>query len=190
MTNSFYDNQIKNRNFLSPSGFQFNLARAPKVDFFSNSTRIPGIQLGNIDVGNYLKAIPVPGDQIQFEDLTLQFLVDENMENYLEIHNWIYSLGYPKSVDQFGDLIRADDNQFVIDDLRQFSDGTLTVLNSNFVPMSYIKFKDLFPISLSTLEFTASESDYSYFTATVTFKYLIYEILDTKFKVKTSSITT
>ena len=177
-------------NFLSPSGFQFNLARAPKVDFFSNSTRIPGIQLGNIDVGNYLKSIPVPGDQIQFEDLTLQFLVDENMENYLEIHNWIYSLGYPKSVDQFGDLIRADDNQFVIDNLRQFSDGTLTVLNSNFVPMSYIKFKDLFPVSLSTLEFTASETDYSYFTATVTFKYLIYEILDTKFKVRTSSITT
>ena len=112
------------------------------------------------------------------------------MENFLEIHNWIYSLGYPKSVDQFGDLVRADDNQFVIDDLRQFSDGTLTVLNSNFVPMSYIKFKDLFPVSLSTLEFTASETDYSYFTATVTFKYLIYEILDTKFKVRTSSITT
>ena len=189
MTNSFYDNQIKNRNFLSPSGFQFNLARAPKVDFFSNSTRIPGIQLGNIDVGNYLKAIPVPGDQIQFEDLTLQFLVDENMENFLEIHNWLYGLGYPKSVDQFGDLIRAA-NDGGIDNLRQFSDGTLTVLNSNFVPMSYIKFKDLFPISLSTLEFTASESDYSYFTATVTFKYLIYEILDTKFKVRTSSITT
>ena len=78
----------------------------------------------------------------------------------------------------------------VIDNLRQFSDGTLTVLNSNFVPMSYIKFKDLFPVSLSTLEFTAGETDYSYFTATVTFKYLIYEILDTKFKVKTSSITT
>jgi hypothetical protein len=56
--------------------------------------------------------------------------------------------------------------------------------------MSYIKFKDLFPISLSTLEFTAGETDYSYFTATVTFKYLIYEILDTKFKVRTSSITT
>ena len=189
MTNSFYDNQIKNRNFLSPSGFQFNLARAPKVDFFSNSTRIPGIQLGNIDVGNYLKAIPVPGDQIQFEDLTLQFLVDENMENFLEIHNWLYGLGYPKSVDQFGDLIRAANDEG-IDNLRQFSDGTLTVLNSNFVPMSYIKFKDLFPISLSTLEFTAGETDYSYCTATVTFKYLIYEILDTKFKVRTSSITT
>ena len=188
MANSFYDKQIKNRNFLSPSGFQFNLAKAPKVDFFSNSARIPGITLGEIMVGNYLKSVPVPGDQIQFEDLTLQFIVDENLENYLEIHNWIYSLGYPKSVDQFGSLVTNADSE--IDNLRQFSDGTLTVLNSNFNPMAYIKFTDMFPVSLSTLEFTASENDYTYFTATVTFKYLLYEILDTKFKVRTTSITT
>ena len=186
MANTFYDKQIKNRNFLSPSGFQFNLAKAPKVDFFSNSARIPGIQLGEIMVGNYLKAVPVPGDQVQFEDLTLQFIVDENLENFLEIHSWIYALGYPKSVDQFSSLVndRGD-----VDNLKQFSDGTLTVLNSNFNPMAYIKFTDMFPVSLSTLEFTAQENDYTYFTATVTFKYLMYEILDTKFKVRTTSLT-
>ena len=55
--------------------------------------------------------------------------------------------------------------------------------------MAYIKFTDMFPVSLSTLEFTASENDYTYFTATVTFKYLLYEILDTKFKVRTTSLT-
>ena len=185
MSNTFYDKQIKNRNFLSPSGFQFNLARTPKVDFFSNSARIPGIQLGEIMVGNYLKSVPVPGDQVQFEDLTLSFIVDENLENYLEIHNWIYALGYPKSVQQFADLVY---DKGEIDNLKQFSDGTLTILNSNFNPMAYVKFTDMFPVSLSTLEFTASESDYTYFTATVTFKYLLYEILDTKFKVRTSSI--
>ena len=54
-SSTFYDRQIKNRNFLSPTGFQFNLARAPKVDFFSNSARIPGITLGEINVGNYAK---------------------------------------------------------------------------------------------------------------------------------------
>ena len=187
MANTFYDKQIKNRNFLSPSGFQFNLARTPKVDFFSNSARIPGIQLGEIMVGNYLKSVPVPGDQIQFEDLTLQFIVDENLENFLEIHSWIYALGYPKSVSQFESIV-IDRQTSEIDNLKQFSDGTLTVLNSNFNPMAYIKFTDMFPVSLSTLEFTASENDYTYFTATVTFKYLLYEILDTKFKVRTTSI--
>ena len=188
MANTFYDKQIKNRNFLSPSGFQFNLAKAPKVDFFSNSARIPGITLGEIMVGNYLKAVPVPGDQIQFEDLTLQFIVDENLENFLEIHSWIYGLGYPDSVSQFESIV-IDRETSEIDNLKQFSDGTLTVLNSNFNPMAYIKFKDMFPVSLSTLEFTASENDYTYFTATVTFKYLLYEILDTKFKVRTTSLT-
>ena len=188
MSNTFYDKQIKNRNFLSPSGFQFNLARTPKVDFFSNSARIPGIQLGEIMVGNYLKSVPVPGDHIQFEDLTLQFIVDENLENFLEIHSWIYGLGYPDSVSQFESIV-IDRETSEIDNLKQFSDGTLTVLNSNFNPMAYIKFKDMFPVSLSTLEFTASENDYTYFTATVTFKYLLYEILDTKFKVRTTSLT-
>ena len=186
-SSTFYDRQIKNRNFLSPTGFQFNLARAPKVDFFSNSARIPGITLGEINVGNYLKSVPVPGDQVQFEDLTLSFLVDESLENYLEIHNWIYGLGYPKSVDQFKQIV-LDRNTVDIDNLKQFSDGTLSILNSNFNPMAYVRFTDMFPVSLSTLEFTAQENDYTYFTATVTFKYLLYEILDTQFKVKSSSI--
>ena len=186
-SSTFYDRQIKNRNFLSPTGFQFNLARAPKVDIFSNSARIPGITLGEINVGNYLKSVPVPGDQVQFEDLTLSFLVDESLENYLEIHNWIYGLGYPKSVDQFKQIV-LDRNTGDIDNLKQFSDGTLSILNSNFNPMAYVRFTDMFPISLSTLEFTAQENDYTYFTATVTFKYLLYEILDTQFKVKSSSI--
>ena len=186
-SSTFYDRQIKNRNFLSPTGFQFNLARAPKVDFFSSSARIPGITLGEINVGNYLKSVPVPGDQVQFEDLTLSFLVDEELENYLEIHNWIYGLGYPKSVDQFKQIV-LDRNTGDIDNLKQFSDGTLSILNSNFNPMAYVRFTDMFPISLSTLEFTAQENDYTYFTATVTFKYLLYEILDTQFKVKSSSI--
>jgi hypothetical protein len=186
MANNFYEKQIKNRNFLSPSGFQFNLAKAPKVDFFSQSARIPGIQLGEIMVGNYLKSVPVPGDQVQFEDLTLSFIVDENLENYLEIHSWIYALGYPKSVQQFSDLVMDRGN---IDNLQQFSDGTLTILNSNFNPMAYVKFTDMFPVSLTTLEFSAQENDYTYLTASVTFKYLMYEILDTKFKVRTTSLT-
>ena len=176
---NFYDKQITNRNYLSPTGFKFSLAKSPKVDFFSNSAKIPGITLGDIPVNTYLKPVPIPGDQVVFEDLTLDFLVDENLENYMEIHNWIYGLGYPKSVKQFKDLV--DDNG-EIDNLQQFSDGTLTILNSNYNPLAYVKFSDMFPVSLTSLEFTASENDYTYFTATVTFKYLLYEIFDTNFK--------
>lgn len=171
---SFLGKQIANKNYLSPVGFKFNIVKTPKVDFFSNSAKIPGIQLGNVKVGNYLKAIDLPGDNIQFEDLVLQFIVDENLENYLEIHNWIYGLGYPESVSEFQDLIKNAQGQKDVKE--QFSDGTLAILNSNFNVSARVKFRDLFPISLSALEFTATETDYTYFTATVTFKYLFYTI--------------
>jgi len=171
---TFLSKQITNKNYLSPTGFKFNIVKTPKVDFFSNSTKIPGIQLGNIKVGNYLKSIDLPGDNIQFEDLTLQFIVDEDLENYLEIHNWIYGLGYPESVNEFQQLITAADGSKDVKE--QFSDGTLAILNSNFNVSARIKFRDLFPVSLSSLDFTATDTDYTYFTATVTFKYLFYTI--------------
>ena len=78
-----YQRQIENRNFLSPTGFKFVLNRAPKVAFFSNQANIPGITLGEATQPTYLKDIPVPGDKIVFDDLTLNFLVDEELKNYI-----------------------------------------------------------------------------------------------------------
>ena len=95
-----YKNQIQNRNFLSPVGFKFTLNRAPKVAFFGNSTNIPGMTLGIAVQPTYLKDIDIPGDKITFNDLTLRFLVDENLENYVEIQNWIRGIGYPESLSE------------------------------------------------------------------------------------------
>ena len=71
MSNSFFAKQVTNKNYLSPVGFKFNIVKTPKVDFFSNSAKIPGITLPTPEIGNYLKKIELPGDNIQFEDLTL-----------------------------------------------------------------------------------------------------------------------
>ena len=60
----------------------------------------------------------------------------------------------------------------------QYSDATLQVLSSNYRPSVLINFKDAFPISLSTLEFDVSQRDYNFFTASVTFKYTIFNITD------------
>ena len=39
-------------------------------------------------------------------------------------------------------------------------------------------FSDLFPYSLSTITFDATDTDIEYFTAEVSFKYTIYRITD------------
>jgi hypothetical protein len=59
-----------------------------------------------------------------------------------------------------------------------YSDGTLQILSSNLIAKFNVSFKDLFPYSLSTISFDATDTDIQYFTADVSFKYTIYNITD------------
>jgi hypothetical protein len=172
--------QIENRNFLSPTGFKFTLTRTPKVSFFCNQANIPDLNLGIAKQSTYLKDIDIPGDKIVFGDLNLRFLVDENLENYMEVQNWIRGLGYPEEVKQFRDLSNEGfvQGRYTNDRQNIYSDGTLQVLTSSQLPNFQITFKELFPYSLSTVSFDATNTDVQYFTADASFKYTIYNIVD------------
>ena len=175
-----FDKQVGNRNFLSPVGFKFTLAKEPKVDFFSNSCRIPDITLGTTLQPSYLKDLDVPGDKLLYGDFSLRFLVDENLENYMEIQNWMRGLGFPEDLKQFDDLEKSGTVQgnYTRDRQNIYSDGTLQVLTSSQIPNFQIRFQDLFPYTLSTMTFDATDTDIQYFTADVSFKYTIYNIYD------------
>ena len=174
---------IENRNFLSPVGFKFGLKRSPAVAFFCNEANIPSIDLGIAEQPSYLKDIPIPGDKIQFGDLSLRFLVDEDLKNYMEIQNWIRGLGYPESLQEFQDLDDSGQLTEAFGFFKQgrddiYSDATLQILSSNLVPQFQVQFSDLFPYSLSTIRFDATDTDIEYFTADVSFKYTIYRLTD------------
>ena len=179
-----FEKQIANRNYMSPLGFKLILTKTPKVDFLCQSANIPQISMGTAIQPSYLKDIPVPGDKVLYDDLTVRFLVDEKMENYLAIYKWITGLGFPENLGQFNQLRKYDNrtDRIVGDDgdprYFEFSDATLQVLNSNYKPSVLINFKDAFPISLSTLDFDVTTRDYNYFTAEVSFKYTIFNITD------------
>ena len=139
MANSAFAKQIDNRNFLSGVGFKFNLTKFPKVDFFSNSARIPELNLELTQQASYLKNIDVPGERLTYGDLSLRFLVDENMENYISVYNWLKGLGFPESTKEFADLNK--DKEGLRDPKQAFCDGTLSILNSNYREVAKVKFK-------------------------------------------------
>jgi hypothetical protein len=174
---SAFDSQIQNRNFLSPVGFRFTLAKYQKVSFFVTSARLPEITLGTAIQPSYLKDLDVPGEKLIYGDFNLRFYVDESMENYMTIHNWLTGLGFPETAQQFANFTTNEGG--LRDQKEAFSDGTLRILNSNYRDTALVKFKDLFPVSLSSLEFESSDTDINYFTADVTFKYTVYNILGT-----------
>jgi len=177
MANSAFAKQIDNRNFLSGVAFKFSLTKFPKVDFFSNSARIPELTLELTSQSSYLKNIDIPGERLTYGDLTLRFLVDENMENYISVYNWLKGLGFPESTQQFADLNKDKDG--LRDPKEAFCDGTLSILNSNYREVAKVKFNDLFPTSLTSLDFDATNTDVQYFTAEATFKYTIYNLTAT-----------
>lgn len=172
---------IQNRNFLQPQGFRFQVARAPKVSFFGNAVNIPGMTLRTtIQPTGGLRDIPIPGEIIDFEDLTLRFLVDEELQNYMEIQNWIRGLGFPESLQEIYAL-QAEKYGTARDGtsgtMNIYSDGTLIILDAMQNESFTVKFQDLFPFSLSTIQFDATMADTEYFTAEVSFKYLNYSIV-------------
>ena len=173
---------IQNRNFLAPTGFKFALKRSPGVAFFCNQANIPSLDLGIAEQPTYLKNIDVPGDKIQFGDLNLRFLVDEDLMNYMEIQNWIRGLGYPEKIKEFSNLekqaVLGVETKFGQSGDNIYSDATLQVLSSNLVPQFQVIFSDCFPYSLSTVTFDATDTDIEYFTADVSFKYTLYQITD------------
>ena len=169
---SAWSRQLKNRNFLSPAGFKFTLAKAPKVDFFSQSVNIPNINLGVSIMTTYLKDVPVPGDKLDYGDLDIEFFIDENLENYFQIERWMRSLGFPESIAESIPL--TPNTEDLIEGAT--SDGTLIVYNSSFNSVAKVSFKDLFPVSLTGVPFTADVTDINYIMATASFKYTIFNV--------------
>tara|TARA_B100000427_G_scaffold222624_1_gene186331 strand:+ start:1537 stop:2103 length:567 start_codon:yes stop_codon:yes gene_type:complete len=168
----------QNKNFLSPVGFKFIIGRTPNVDYFCQAASIPEISVGVREIQTPVKDYVIPGDKMTFGDLNLRFLVNEDLDNYYEIYKWLKGLSNPKDPDEFFKYIDNVDEAGRVDQEKQMSDARLLILNSNYNPISIVNFFNIFPSSLTTLEFDSSVTDINYFTADVNFKYTLYEITD------------
>ena len=175
--------KIENRNFLSPIGFKFTIDRMRGVEFFCQSASIPSISLNSADTSTRLNKIKNPGDELQYEDLFLRFLVDENMKNWYQVHDWMREIATPYSTKEFkynrGDIKSVNKRESTYDlasaNNQWRCDCSLFILSSNYRVVSEIVFRDAWPSSLSTLNFDAAVPDINYFTAEVSLKYNYYD---------------
>ena len=178
--------------YTSPTQFRFLINQLPKVEYFTTEANIPGITLGEVDFKTRFKAIPLMGDVLTYEDLTITFIVDENLENYVEMHTWLTAIGFPENTKQFSDFRSATSNVATntrgeskdIGDVKastperaMYSDAMLTILTNKNNPVVECRFKDIFPTGLSGLTYSQNQTDVEYLTASVNFKYQIYEIV-------------
>lgn len=161
-----------NKNFLSPVGFQFSILKLPEFNFFVQSIQLPGIELGSTEQPTPFKAIPIYGDHVVYGDISVNFAINEDLGNYIEIFNWIRDIGFPDSFEQHKRVANADTGYGI------YSDANLTILSSAMNPNIRIQIEDLFPISLSPLSFDTQDSTIEYLKADCIFKFRNYSFLD------------
>jgi hypothetical protein len=178
------ENQPNNINFLGQNGFRFTIKRLPTVNYFCQSATLPSVSVGVVESPTPFAFVPRPGDRITYDPLVLTFKVDENLQNYFEIQRWIEGLGHPDDLKQTADLSREIRSQQIggqgsraLGYYTTFvSDGVLSILTSNKNVNKNIFFYDLFPISLSELQFESTNVSIEYLQATVTFRYRKYQL--------------
>ena len=188
-----YARQPAKMDYASPSQFRFKCTKLPEVEFFCQTANIPGITLDDLTQTTTLHDIPIPGEKITYQDLSISFLVDENLNNYKEIHDWLVGLGTPSNHQQFIDLQATGADRFPgstagasvpgvatprpLAEGGIYSDATLTVLNSKNIAKTEVRFQNVFPISLGALSYSVKSSDVDYLTASILFKYMNYSLV-------------
>jgi hypothetical protein len=167
-------NTPKNVNPLSPNGFKFSIAALPEIEYFCQQIHIPGITFGDPILANPFANVPIPGDHLTYDTLNVRFLVDENMDNYIAIYNWIVALGFPQSYTQYVNYVSASQSSVLSELASNYSTGVMQVLNNTNNPIKTITFNDMFPIALETLEFQSTNDSVNYLTGSATFRFSYY----------------
>jgi len=149
-------------NFISPTRFRLAIdtLKYPNTQFFVTTVQMPDISISGAPYNTPKRNIFSTPDKIEYSEILITFLIDENMLNYREMHDWIFG------------LVNEIDT-----DNKKTRDMNLIVLNSNNNPIQEIKFSDAFPVNLSGPLFDVSATDTTYLTASVNFNFSYYKFV-------------
>lgn len=156
------------QNYFSPLEFRISVFRLPNTTFFTQQTAIPGISTSPVSVPNQFNPIFQTPDHVDYSNLDLTFIIDEDMNNYMEIFNWIIGTAFPENHSQYRNLKETEDSLF--------SDISIIVMNSKKNANITFNFRNCFPISLSDITLNTTESDLNYPQCTATFKYDYFDV--------------
>lgn len=164
---SALDQNPLNPNFLNESNWRFVIKRSPNLNFTVQRLDLPGLRLDAVNTPNPFVTIPVPGDHVTFEHLSVTFKVDEDLNNYLEMLKWILALGFPTDFSEYRKIV----NNPTISGESLYSDISVTLLTSQRNPNIEFIFKDAFPVALNGVNLDVTNRDTQYPTCTALFAY-------------------
>lgn len=155
-------------NPLQLTGFELRIARIPNLSFFIKDVTLPSISLGETTQATPFMDIPRVGEKLTFSQLTCRLMVDEKLNNYRALYDWITGIGNPVSFNQISKWRTSQGDtsppKSTDSDLLLVSDATLAIKGQNLETAALIKIKDMWISELGTLSLTdeSQETQYLY----------------------------
>lgn len=169
----------QNTNLLQPTKFLLSFSRIPDTQYFCQAVNIPGINGSQIPVSSPGLDYYVAGNKISYNNLNVTFILDEEMLSWRNIHKWFRSFASPEGTIERNSLSTIQNHgNGKSSAMNPYSDASLNILtnlnNSNF----RIEFYNLFPISLSDVQFDTRLSAEETMTADATFVFEYFNVVD------------
>ena len=159
--------QPTSTNYLYQTFYRFSIKRLPRINYFAQKVTLPEFaSVGAIQQPTRFSAVNHPSTKVSFANLNLEFIIDEKLENWRELYNWMRTIYLVNSYDDFEDK-----------DTTHFTEGSLHILNSAMLPKQEIRFHNMLPIQISGLDFDSSITDLTPLVADITFAYDYYEFV-------------
>lgn len=159
--------QPQNKNGLLATHFQFELRRITTTTFFCQSVNMPGLRLTPTEQPTVFNNIRRPAGKLVPDNLSLTFMVDENLKNWREIYDWLQACSDER-----------DFTKYTEPDQHLNSEGILFILDSNNQPRFRVTFNNLFPTSLGGLSFQTGQMGSAFQYCTAQFAYTTFDIRD------------
>tara|TARA_B110000503_G_C7075004_1_gene382529 strand:- start:696 stop:1211 length:516 start_codon:yes stop_codon:yes gene_type:complete len=154
---------VENLSFVNPTGFRLVIdsLKYPNAQFMVQQVALPDISVEAATYSTPFRDIGMSGGKVNYGELSLTFLIDEQLTNYQEIHDWLFG------------LVSEQDSK----SLKKNRDLTLMVLSSANNVIKQIQFVDAYPTTLGSLPFDVTQTDIEYLTATVSFGYSYFRFV-------------
>ena len=87
----------QNTNYLQPTKYLLTFDRIGSTQYFCQSVNIPGVSIGQALISTPSVDVYAPGNKLTFNQLNIDFAVDEKLDSWRQIYDWFRSIAAPES---------------------------------------------------------------------------------------------
>jgi hypothetical protein len=146
------------------TGVQYKLEihNLPHVNYHMQTAILPSVQTDAPILSTPNRIIPLTGSQLNYDPFNIEFIIDDKLNNYSELYNW---------------MLRAISEKH--DRQKHFSDATLHILNGDLTPNQKITFYNTFPTLIAELAFDSGDTDSTPTICSAVFSYSHFKLEST-----------